>query len=291
MPATLPGLVLRMKVGEGRHALAVEHARSRPRRSARPAAAWSGRRPRRRRGRGSDRGRRPAAAAACTSSACRYAASGIAPSPCRLCSRPCDVGARALRDQLGVVERRAVPGEIGVQVGDRLVERDRKAGLVVEPRRRRRCRPRPAPRRRPSGAPARRPSAAPSSASSGSQKCARGTPRRRPFRLGAARGGAAGDDAVEQHAVGDAARHRPGGVAGVRDRHDAGLRPAAGRRPEADDAAQRRRDAHRAAGVGADAAGRDARADRDADAAARAARECACGRKDCAPRRTRRCCW
>ena len=82
---------------------------------------------------------------------------------------------------------------------------------------------------------------------------------------------AAGDDGVEQRAIGDAARHRPGGVAGVRDRHDALLRPAAGRRPEADDAAQRRGNAHRAAGVRADAAGHHARAHRDAGAAARAA--------------------
>ena len=36
----------------------------------------------------------------------------------------------------------------------------------------------------------------------------------------------------------------PGGIARVRDRHDAGLRPAAGGRAKTDDAAQRRRDAH-----------------------------------------------
>ena len=82
----------------------------------------------------------------------------------------------------------------------------------------------------------------------------------------------AGHHGVEQRAIGDATRHRPCGVARVRDRHDARLRPAQQRRPKPDDAAQRRRDSHRAAGVRADATGHDARAHRSADAAARTAR-------------------
>jgi hypothetical protein len=40
-------------------------------------------------------------------------------------------------------------------------------------------------------------------------------------------GRTAGNDAVEEHAVGNVARHRAGGVSGVRQRNDAGLRPAA----------------------------------------------------------------
>ena len=42
----------------------------------------------------------------------------------------------------------------------------------------------------------------------------------------------------------------PGSVAGVRNRHDAGLRPPTGAGAKSDDAAQRRRHAHRAAGIG-----------------------------------------
>jgi hypothetical protein len=62
----------------------------------------------------------------------------------------------------------------------------------------------------------------------------------------------AGDDGVEQHQVGDLARHRPRGVARVGDRRDALLRVAPERRPQAADAVERGRDAHRASGVGAE---------------------------------------
>jgi hypothetical protein len=65
---------------------------------------------------------------------------------------------------------------------------------------------------------------------------------------------AAGDDPVEQRAIGDARVIGPACRACERSAR-CGLRPSTGRGPEAHDAAQRCRDADRAAGVGSDAAG------------------------------------
>ena len=68
------------------------------------------------------------------------------------------------------------------------------------------------------------------------------------------------DDGVQQRHVRHGRAHGPGRVAERRDGHDAGPGPA--RRPEADDAAERRRAAQRTAGVGPEPAGRHARGDR-----------------------------
>ncbi len=105
-----------------------------------------------------------------------------------------------------------------------------------------------------------------------------GTPMRRPAQR---RGGGhrrAGDHRIEQRDVGHAARHRADGVAGVADRHHrvgvgvAPLRAAiAHRRTQPDDAAQRRRHARRAAGVGAQTGRHDARGDGRRGAARRTA--------------------
>ena len=106
-----------------------------------------------------------------------------------------------------------------------------------------------------------------------------GMPMRRPVSDAGEAGAPPVIDRVEQGNVGDGAAHRPDRVARVADRHHAGavvaaLRAAvADRRAQADDAAQRGRDARRAAGVGAEPARHDARGDGRGGAAGRAARD------------------
>src|SRR6516165_3698240 len=99
-------------------------------------------------------------------------------------------------------------------------------------------------------------------------------PEAQPFeRSGGDFGGTAGNDTVEQRAVGDMTRHRSGGVTGVRERNDAGLRPAQGGGPHARDPAKRGRDADGAAGIRAEGGRREARCDRGGATTARAARD------------------
>ena len=169
-------------------------------------------------------------------------------------------------------------GEVGRDVGDRLVQRDRERDLLVQ-------------RRQAGGVDLDEPDAC-----CGEPRPCRACDRRDVrFKAGPERGGdadaacrASGAAAIGVAPVMTASSsatsatvraHRPDGVARVADRHDgaapsiAPLRAAvADRRAQADDAAQRGRNARRAAGVGAEAAGDDARGDRDRGAAGRAAR-------------------
>ena len=103
-------------------------------------------------------------------------------------------------------------------------------------------------------------------------------PIRRPDSDAAAKiGGSPVMIGVEQGDVADGAAHRPDRVAGVADRHHAGAVVAplgaavADRGTQADDAAERGRNAGRAAGVGAEAGRDDARGDRRRGAAGGAA--------------------
>ena len=77
---------------------------------------------------------------------------------------------------------------------------------------------------------------------------------------------------VEQRAIGDRARQRSDRVETVRERPDTGAAHLADGGLQAADTAQRRRDAHRAAGVGAERRGQQTRRGGDRGTAARAAR-------------------
>ena len=77
---------------------------------------------------------------------------------------------------------------------------------------------------------------------------------------------------VEQDAVLDRARQRPDRIVAASQRDDPCRVDAARARLEADDAVERRRNAHRAARIGADGAGHQPRGDRSAAARGRAAR-------------------
>ena len=93
----------------------------------------------------------------------------------------------------------------------------------------------------------------------------------------------AGDRVEQQRAVLGAARDRADGVVCPRGRKDAVRRHEAGRRPQAGDTAEARRDADRAAGVGAERAGGEVGRCRSARATARPAADCSCPRVPCRP--------
>ena len=175
-----------------------------------------------------------------------------------------------------------VAGEVGGGLGrgDHVVGGD--AVLGVRQRRPRRSR-----RRAPRSAPAspRRPRARPASIASSASSA--GTPKRRPFR--SSRPGASTPPSIptevesqgsrpcmraeQQRRVGDVAGQRPALVErGGEGDHPVARDRAVGRL-QADDPAERRRLADRAAGVGADRAGREAAGDDRGRAAGGAARD------------------
>jgi len=154
------------------------------------------------------------------------------------------IRARDLGDKTRVINARTVILQILVEAGDRLVKRDRESGLGVELRflahidvNQRDARPRKPLQRALADLAELGVEIVPKMLvrHADAQPLQRG---RRDLER------PAGHDAVNQHTVGDAAGHGAGGIAGVRDRDDAGLRPASGSRAKTDDAAQRRRDTH-----------------------------------------------